>query len=238
MHQQFPYESGSWGPEADFSEVITTCNLLCATVKLTDNKGNNDQVSGELLGKFLACQLKENIQANALIKFHQVRLCSDSLTVERAIRKTDACYSIWAGKRIASIQRSIDVDCSYHVPHEVTDATVDACTKYQRSPSKHLNEKWFEGRGVLDIPIQRLPYTDRAIYAQPRIEDLPSQWLSSAAKTFLGLNLPAVIIMKLAVEEVPAAAGEDAPADAWRNLKLREEIGENSLVDSARACHF
>ena len=203
VHQQFPYESGSWGSEADFSEVITTCNLLCAAVKLTDNKGNNDQVSGELLGKFLACQLKESIQANALIDFHQVRLCSDSLTVERAIRKTDACYSIWAGKRIASVQRSIDVDCSYHVPHEVTDATLDACTKYQRSPSRHLNEKWFRGRGVLDVPIQKLPYTDRAIYAQPRIEDLPSQWLSSAAKTFLGLNLPAVVIMKLAVEEVP-----------------------------------
>ena len=203
IHQQFPYESGSWGPEADFSEVITTCNLLCAAVKLTDNKGNNDQVSGELLGKFLACQLKESIQANALIDFHQVRLCSDSLTVERAIRKTDACYSIWAGKRIASIQRSIDVDWSYHVPHEVTDATLDACTKYQRTPSRHLNEKWFRGKGVLDVPIQKLPYTDRAIYAQPRIEDLPSQWLSSAAKTFLGLNLPAVVIMKLAVEEVP-----------------------------------
>ena len=203
VHQMFPYESGFYGQDDDFTDVIVSCRLLCAAVKLTDNKGNNDQVSGELLGKFLACQLKENIQANVLINFHQVRLCSDSLTVERAIRKTDACYSIWAGRRVASIQRSIDVDCSYHVPHEVTDATVDACTKYQRSPSKHLNEKWFEGRGVLDIPIQKLPYTDRAIYAQPRIGDLPSQWLSSAAKTFLGLDLPAVIIMKLVAEEVP-----------------------------------
>ena len=247
VHQQFPYESGSWGPEADFSEVITTCNLLCATVKLTDNKGNNDQVSGELLGKFLACQLKENIQANALIKFHQVRLCSDSLTVERAIRKTDACYSIWAGKRIASIQRSIDVDCSYHVPHEVTDATVDACTKYQRSPSKHLNEKWFEGRGVLDIPIQRLPYTDRAIYAQPRIEDLPSQWLSSAAKTFLGLNLPAVIIMKLAVEEVPEMTILEQLASKYQSidkavsvlqclLKMKQNFRQLSVPTQRETC--
>merc|ERR1712020_356857 len=79
IHQQFPYDSGLWGPEADFSEVTTTCNLLCATVKLTDNKGNNAQVCGELLGKFIACQMKDFILANILIKFHQVRTCSDNL---------------------------------------------------------------------------------------------------------------------------------------------------------------
>ena len=201
VHQMFPYESGSWAQDADFTNVTVTCRLLCAAVKLTDDKGNNCQVSGELLGKFLACQLKENVIENALITFHQRRVCGDSLTVERAIRKTDACYSTWAGRRIASIQRSIDVDESYHVPHEVTDGTVDACTKYQRSPSRFLNERWFEGKGILDVPIQKLPFTDRAIYAQPRIEDLPSQWLSSAAKTFLGLSLPTVVIMKLVVEQ-------------------------------------
>merc|ERR1712020_56202 len=107
----------------------------CATVKLTDNKGNNTQVCGELLGKFIACQMKDFILANILIQFHQVRTCSDSLTVEKAIRKTDAFYSIWAGKRIASIQRSIDLDQSWHIPHEITDATLDACTMYQKAPS-------------------------------------------------------------------------------------------------------
>ena len=201
IHQQFPYESGLWGPEADFSEVTTTCNLLCATVKLTDNKGNNTQVCGELLGKFIACQMKDFILANILIKFHQVRTCSDSLTVEKAIRKTDACYSIWAGKRIAAIQRSIDLDQSWHVPHEITDATVDACTKYQKTPSSSLNDQWFYGKGVLDKPLQLLPFTDRSTYYQPRLDDLPSQWLSSAARTFLGLKMPAVVIMKMAIED-------------------------------------
>ena len=201
VHQQFPYESGLWGPEADFSEVITTCNLLCATVKLTDNKGNNTQVCGELLGKFIACQMKDFIVDNVLIQFHQVRACSDSLTVEKAIRKTDACYSIWAGKRIASIQRSIDLDQSWHIPHEITDATVDACTKYQREPSSSLNNKWFFGEGVLDKPLQLLPFTDRSTYSQPRLDDLPSQWLSAAARTFLGLKMPAIIIMKMDIED-------------------------------------
>ena len=46
--QQFPYESRTWGPEADFSQVTVSCNLLAANVKLTDNKGNHGQVCGEL----------------------------------------------------------------------------------------------------------------------------------------------------------------------------------------------
>ena len=45
-HQQFPYESGTWGLEADFSKVTVSCNLMAADVKLTDNKGNNGQVCG------------------------------------------------------------------------------------------------------------------------------------------------------------------------------------------------
>ena len=203
VHQQFPYESGLWAADADFSQVKVSCRLLCAALKLTDNVGHNSQVDGELLAKFLACQAKDFVLQNSLIKFHRVRLCSDSLTVEKAIRKTDACYSTWAGRRIASIQRSIDLDDSWHVPHSVTDATVDSCTKYKRHPSKAMDECWFYGKGVLDHPMQLLPFTSRSTYAQPRLDDLPSQWLSSAARTFLGLKLPTVVIMKLAVEEEP-----------------------------------
>ena len=201
VHQQFPYESGFWSTDADFTNVTVSCRLLCAALKLTDSNGHNSQVDRELLAKFLACQAKDFVLQNSLIEFHQVRLCSDSLTVERAIRKTDACYSMWAGRRIASIQRSIDLDQSWHVPHEVTDALVDSSTKYQKYPSKSMNNQWFYGKGILDRALQLLPFTSRATYAQPRLDDLPSQWLSSAARTFLGLKLPTVVIMKMAVEE-------------------------------------
>ena len=203
VHQQFPYESGLWAADADFSQVTVSCRLLCSALKLTDNSGHNSQVDGELLSKFLACQLKDFVLKNSLIKFHRVRLCGDSLTVEKAIRKTEACYSTWAGRRIASIQRSIDLDDSWHVPHSVTDATVDSCTKYQKHPSRSMDDGWFYGKDVLDKPLQLLPYTCRSTYAQPRIEDLPSQWLSSTARTFLGLKLPAVVVMKMAVEQEP-----------------------------------
>ena len=249
IHQQFPFESGSWGPDADFAGVTIACNLLCAAVKLTDSKGaNNTQVCGELLGKFVACQMKDFIVENVLIKFHQVRACSDSLTVEKAIRKTDACYSIWAGKRIAAIQRSLDLGQSWHVPHGITDATVDSCTKYQRKPSAALNEQWFQGRGVLDVPIQKLPFTARASYARPRIEDLPGQWLSPAAKTFLGLSMPHVVIMKLVVEEeVPELTLLEQMASKYQSvekaisvlqlvLKMKRGFRELSVPAQREAC--
>ena len=220
VHQQFPYESGLWATDADFSQVTVSCRLLCAALKLTDNSGHNSQVDGELLAKFLACQTKDFVLKNSLIKFHQVRLCSDSLTVEKAIRKTDACYSMWAGRRIAAIQRSIDLDDSWHVPHSITDATVDSCTKFQRHPSRAMNDQWFYGRGVLDKPLQLLPFTCRSAYAEPRLDDFPSQWLSSAARTFLGLKLPAVVIMKLAVEgEPPVMNLVEQLANKYQNVE-------------------
>ena len=221
VHQMFPFDAGKRGPEDDFTDVKVTCNLLCSTVKLTDCHGNNSQVCGELLGKFIGVQLKEFVKENILIDFHEVRVCSDSLTVERAIRKTDACYSTWAGRRIASIQRGLDLDESYHVPHTITDSTIDPCTKFQKFPSKFLTEKWFHAQGVLDKPLQLLPFTDRSTYMFPRIEDLPSQWLSSAARTFLGLKLPAVIIMKMEVnvEEVPMLSVLENLANKYTNLE-------------------
>ena len=103
VHQQFPFESGTWGPGADFSGVQINCRLYAANVKLTDNKGNNGQVDGELLALHTAVELRRQIEEAVLIKFHAVRICSDSLTVMQCIRKTDSCYSIWAGKRIAHI---------------------------------------------------------------------------------------------------------------------------------------
>ena len=248
VHQMFPFESGSWASDADFSGVTVSCRLLCAAVKLTDNKGNNCQISGELLSKFIACRLKDTIVDNAMVKFDQVRICGDSLTVEKAIRKTDAAFNLWAGKRIASIQRSIDIDCSYHVPHSVTDSIVDAATKYQRKPSRFLNEKWFRGEGILDVPIQKLPYSDRAVYAFPKIQDLPSQWLSSAAKTFLGLNLPAVIIMRADVEgEQPEMSLLEQLADKYRDvekaisvlqyiLRMRKQIRDLPTPEQRRLC--
>ena len=84
----------------------------------------------------------------------------------------------------------------------VTDACVDAFTKYQRTPSSAMNAQWFHGTGVLDKPMQLLPCTNRADYSLPRIEDLPSQWLSSTARTLLGLKIPAVIVMRAVVEDM------------------------------------
>jgi hypothetical protein len=83
---------------------------------------------------------------------------------------------------------------------KISDTTVDCCTKYQHKPSNAMNEQWFHGTGVLDVPIQLLPWTDRTEYAVPRIEDLPAQWLSSTARTLLGLKIAAVIVMRAMVE--------------------------------------
>ena len=217
VHQQFPYKSGTWGLEANFSEVQASCNLLCASVKLTDNKGNNGQVCGELLALYTATELLDFVQQNSLVKFHQVRICSDSLMIMRCLRKTEACYSIRAGKRIAQVQRSIDRDNVWHLPGTVTDACVDACTEYQSTPSSAMNRQWFFGEGVLDKPLQKFPWTARAEYAFPRIEDLPAQWLSAQAKTFLGLKLPAFIVMRAVLDN-----GEEA---------LKEEVLLNKIAD-------
>ena len=65
-HQMFPYESGAWEPEADFSNVRISCNLLAADVKLTDNKGNHSQVCGELLGKHIGVQLPQFVKETVL----------------------------------------------------------------------------------------------------------------------------------------------------------------------------
>ena len=221
IHQQFPFESGSRPPTADFSDVTVSCNLLCAALKLTDNQGHNGQVDGELLGKFLSCQLREFVVNHALIDFHQVRHCGDSLTVERAIRKSDAAYNIWAGKRIAYIQQSMDLDESWHVPHEITDGTIDSCTKQQKRPSVFLNDGWFHGTGVLDKPLQLLPYTDRTTYSHPRLDDLPAQWLSTAARSFIGLKLPTVIVMRVELDEdeVPVPTVLQRLADRFSNME-------------------
>ena len=248
VHQMMPYESGRWGAEADFSQVTVSCRLLAAAVKLTDNRGHNCQVSGELLSKFIACRLKDSIVDSVLIKFDQILICGDSLTVEKAIRKSDAAFNLWAGRRVASIQRSIDVDCSYHVPHTITDSILDAGTKYQKKPSKYLNSKWFQGEGVLDKPIQQFPFTDRALYAFPRIGDLPSQWLSTAARTFLGLSLPAVVIMKMDVTGEPPQLSlleelanrhhsvEKAVTVLQYILKMKKEVRELPLPEQRQLC--
>ena len=221
IHQQFPFESGTWGPEADFSGVQVNCRLYTANVKLTDNKGNNGQVDGELLALHTAVELKNHIEEVVMIKFHAVRLCSDSLTVMQCIRKTDSCYSIWAGKRIAHIQRSIDVDNVWHLPGKITDACIDACTKYQTTPSSAMNEQWFFGKGVLDKPLQTLPWTPREKYAVPKMEDLPAQWLSTAAKTLLSQKLPAVNVLRapFAYQE-PLLEG--VTGVNWSNIKWND----------------
>ena len=225
IHQQFPYESGTRPLTADFSDVTISCNLLCAALKLTV-EGHHGQVDGELLGKFLASKLREFVVKHALIGFHQVRHCSDSLTVERAIRKTDAAYSTYAGKRIAYIQQSMDLDESWHVPHEITDGTVDGCTKQQKRPSVSMNGGWFKGAGVLDKPLQLLPFTDRATYSRPRLDDLPAQWLSTAARSFIGLKLPAVILMRVELDE------EDEPEEGSVLQRLAEKFSNKEAAVS------
>ena len=248
IHQQFPFESGSRPPTADFSDVTVSCNLLCAALKLTDNQGHNGQVDGELLGKFLSCQLREFVVNHALIDFHQVRHCGDSLTVERAIRKSDAAYNIWAGKRIAYIQQSMDLDESWHVPHEITDGTIDSCTKQQKRPSVFLNDGWFHGTGVLDKPLQLIQYTDRTTYSHPRLDDLPAQWLSTAARSFIGLKLPTVIVMRVELdEEPPEMTLLEQLANKYRDvdkaisvlqclLKMQPKFRELSVPAQREAC--
>ena len=86
-HQQIPYESGTWGPEANFSQVRVSCNLMAADIKLTDNKGNNSQVSGELLGKYVEVELLKFVKENSLVNLHAVLICSDSMTIEKNLRK-------------------------------------------------------------------------------------------------------------------------------------------------------
>ena len=140
-HHQFPNESETWGPEADFSQVTVSCNLMAADVKLTDNQGNNSQVDGELLGKMRGVELLKFIKENSLVKFHAFCLCSASMTIEKCLRN------------------------------------------------------WFHGAGVLDKPMQQLTWTSQADYAVPRIEDLPAQWLSSTARTMLGLKIPTIVFM-------------------------------------------
>ena len=200
VHQQFPAASAEWSASADFSGVQVTCNLLCSALKLTEPT-NQGQVEGELLAVFIGCQLKDFIVKHSLVDFHQIRICSDSLTVLKCIRKTDTAFSTWASKRIAAIQHSVDLDDTWHVPHTITDPLVDSATKPQKRPSKFLDERWFYGKGVIDIPVQHIEFTDRAVYSQPRMEDLPSQWLSSAARTLLGMKLPTVMTMRLEVED-------------------------------------
>ena len=142
------------------------------------------------------------------------------LTVMKCIRKTDTAFSTWASKRIASIQHSIDLDDTWHVPHVITDNLVDSATKPQKRPSRFLDEKWFQGKGVIDIPMQLIPFTDRVLYCQPRMEDLPSQWLSSAARTLLGLRLPTVITMRLEMDgnELPEPSILERLAERYRDV--------------------
>ena len=218
-HQQFPAASASWPETADFSGVQVTCNLLCSALKLTEPT-NQGQVEGELLAGFIGCQLKNFVVKNSLIKYHQIRLRSDSLTMLKCIRKTDTAFSTWASKRIASIQHSIDLDDTWHVPHVVTDNLVDSATKPQKRPSRFLDQRWFQGKNVIDIPMQLIPFTERSLYSQPRMEDLPSQWLSSAARTLLGLRLPTVITMRLEMggDELPEQSILERLAERYRDV--------------------
>ena len=59
------------------------------------------------------------------------------------------------------------------------------------------------------MPMQLLPWTDQADYAVPKIEDLPAQWLSSTARTLLGLKIPSFIVMRAVVEEVVSEVEKD-----------------------------
>ena len=60
--------------------------------------------------------------------------------------------------------------------------------------------------------MQLLPWTDRAEYVVPKIEDLPLQWLSSTARILLGLKIPAVS-MTAVMEEVVAEVEKDVLDD-------------------------
>ena len=77
----------------------------------------------------------------------------------------------------------------------------------------YAHQQWFHGAGVLDKPMQQLPWTNQADYALPRIEDLPSQWLSSTARTLLGLKIPAVIVMRAVVEDMVTEVEKDVLDD-------------------------
>jgi len=98
-----------------------------------------------------------------------------------------------------------------------------------------MDEKWFFGKGILDKALQLLPFTSRAIYAQPRLDDLPSQWLSSAARTFLGLKMPTVVIMKMAVqEEEPVMDVLEHLANKHQSVNKAISVLQLLLLNAAR----
>ena len=84
-----------------------------------------------------------------------------------------------------------------------------------------MNEQWFFGKGVLDKPLQTLPWTPREKYAVPKMEDLPAQWLSTAAKTLLSQKLPAVNVIRapFAYQE-PLLEG--VTGVNWSNIKWND----------------
>ena len=101
---------------------------------------------------------------------------------------------------------------------------MDACTKYQTKPSTAINKHWFTGKGILNKPLQKLPWTPRADYTFPKMEDLPLQWLSSAAKTLLGQKLPAVSVMRALFNDQEPLL--DGIADKHHQLKSAVSVSQ------------
>ena len=71
--------------------------------------------------------------------------------------------------------------------------------------------------------MQTLPLTPRERYAVPKMEDLPAQWLSTAAKTLLSQKLPVVNVLRapFAYQEplLEGVTGAD-----WNNLRWNDLV--------------
>ena len=185
VHQQWPEETAvlpsvvTGKKETSVTGISTRVTLLCGSHKLTET-GHHEQVAGELLSATMAVKLKKLVVEHSLLQFDRIIYLGDSLTVARALRKSDRAYSPWAAARVSYIQRNEDLSVMFHVPGKFLLGTADKGTRSHVKPSVLLDKAYWEGRGNLDCPLHELPITDPSTYSIAGLETLPRAWINKA----------------------------------------------------------
>ena len=185
VHQQWPEETAvlpsvvTGKKETPVTGISTRVTLLCGSHKLTET-GHHEQVAGELLSATMAVKLKKLVVEQSLLQFDRIIYLGDSLTVARALRKSDRAYSPWAAARVSYIQRNEDLSVMFHVPGKFLLGTADKGTRSHVKPSVLLDKAYWEGKGNLDCPLHELPITDPTTYSITGLETLPRAWINKA----------------------------------------------------------
>ena len=199
VHQQWPYESARMpssvtGEEvAELGEDISTkVTLLCGAHKLTD-QNHAEQVASELLSAVIAVKMKKIILENALVQFDRVLYLGDSLTVARVLRKSNRAYNAWAAARVSFVQRNEDLDRFFHVKGDFLTPTVDKGTRAHASPSRLMDDAYWNGTGTIDAPLHMFPITPTSEYIRKGVEDLPEKWLNKNIVRLNPIGLSATI---------------------------------------------